>query len=416
MKFIGAIKNKLLRYLPLYQWYYVKRLRFKKEINVVFFAASLPMWRYQHVYEELCRHPRFKTWIVIAPASAFSNTQKAKDIEALEDFFTKKNIPFLIGWDGHNKYLDVKKELNPDILFYPQPYRDFYPENDSCERINYFHFYDRLLCYCPYAFWSTKGDWAYDLPLHRYAWKLFYSTELHKQEAKRYGRSGDRNVEVVGYPNADDFLSGNYKDIWKPQDVKRKRIIYAPHFTIFKGGYLEQSNFLWLGEFMLEVAKKYADKIQFVFKPHPRLYTELCKHDEWGEKKARIYYDAWEMMDNTQLQTGEFIDLFMTSDAMIHDSGSFSVEYHYSGKPVMYVADNIEEQILNKNELGEKAMRLHYIAKTKQDIIDFIENVVLNGEDPMKQEREQFRRDYLLPPNGKTVAQNMADALISELC
>ena len=59
---------------------------------MVFFAASLPMWRYQHVYEELCRHPRFKTWIVIAPASAFSNTQKAKDIEVLEDFFTKKNI------------------------------------------------------------------------------------------------------------------------------------------------------------------------------------------------------------------------------------------------------------------------------------------------------------------------------------
>ena len=416
MKFIGAIKNKLLRYLPLYQWYYVKRLRFKKEINVVFFAASLPMWRYQHVYEELCRHPRFKTWIVIAPASAFSNTQKAKDIEVLEDFFTKKNIPFLIGWDGHNKYLDVKKELNPDILFYPQPYRDFYPENDSCERINYFHFYDRLLCYCPYAFWSTKGDWAYDLPLHRYAWKLFYSTELHKQEAKRYGRSGNRNVEVVGYPNADDFLSGNYKDIWKPQDVKRKRIIYAPHFTIFKGGLLEQSNFLWLGEFMQEVAKLYADRIQFVFKPHPRLYTELCEHEEWGEEKTNAYYEAWKTMDNTQLQTGEFVDLFMTSDAMIHDSGSFSVEYHYSGKPVMYVADNIEEQILNKNELGEKAMRLHYIAKTKQDIIDFIENVVLNGEDPMKQGREQFKQDYLLPPNGKTVAQNMADVLIKAFC
>ena len=167
---------------------------------------------------------------------------------------------------------------------------------------------------------------------------------------------------------------------------------------------------------MQEVAKLYADRIQFVFKPHPRLYTELCEHEEWGEEKTNAYYEAWKTMDNTQLQTGEFVDLFMTSDAMIHDSGSFSVEYHYSGKPVMYVADNIEEQILNKNELGEKAMRLHYIAKTKQDIIDFIENVVLNGEDPMKQEREQFKQDYLLPPNGKTVAQNMADVLIKAFC
>ena len=167
---------------------------------------------------------------------------------------------------------------------------------------------------------------------------------------------------------------------------------------------------------MQDVAEKYADKIQFVFKPHPRLFSELCRHDDWGKEKAKAYYDKWDAMENGQLQTGEFIDLFMTSDAMIHDSGSFTVEYHYSGKPVMYVADNIEEQILNKNELGEKAMRLHYIAKTKQDIIDFIENVVLNGEDPMKQGREQFKQDYLLPPNGKTVAQNMADVLINAFC
>lgn len=412
---IAVLINYLFRLLPLYQWLYVRRLRFKKQINVVFFASSLPMWRYQHIYEVLCKHRRFKIWIVIAPASAFSDTQKAKDIEELKDFFTKKNIPYIIGWNGHDKYLDIRMEFDPDVLFYPQPYRNFYPENNH-ERINYFHFYDKLLCYCPYAFWDCRGAWSYDLPLHRYAWKLFYSTELHRQDAKQYSKSGDRNVEVVGYPNADDFLSDYHKDVWKSQNARKKRIIYAPHFTISAGGYLEQSNFLWLGEFMQEIAKLYVDRIQFVFKPHPRLYSELCKHDEWGEDKTMAYYEAWNTMDNTQLQTGEFVDLFMTSDAMIHDSGSFTVEYHYSGKPVMYVADNIEEQISNKNELGEKAMRLHYIGKTKQDIIDFIENVVLKGEDPMKQEREQFKQDYLLPPNDKTVAQNMADVLIKAFC
>lgn len=397
--------------LPIYQTVLRYRLRCKDRINVVLIASSLPMWRFQGLYELLSQNARFNVSVFIMPFKTYNVEQQKADVESLVSFFCSRDIPYVMLSDACEKGENELQKLNPDVLFYPQPYLRIYDD-----AYDYDKFKTRLLCYCPYAFWMSVDGWSYNLPLHNYAWKLFYSTELHRQEAKRYGRSGDRNVEIVGYPNADDFLSGNHKDVWKPQDLKKKRIIYAPHFTIFKGGLLEQSNFLWLGEFMQDVAEKYADKIQFVFKPHPRLFSELCRHEDWGKEKAKAYYDKWDAMENGQLQTGEFIDLFMTSDAMIHDSGSFTVEYHYSGKPVMYVADNIEEQILNKNELGEKAMRLHYIAKTKQDIIDFIENVVLNGEDPMKQDREQFKQDYLLPPNGKTVAQNMADVLINAFC
>ena len=121
-------------------------------------------------------------------------------------------------------------------------------------------------------------------------------------------------------------------------------------------------------------------------------------------------------MENSQLQTGEFVDLFMTSDAMIHDSGSFGVEYHYSGNPVMYIADNFEEQVVEMAEFGQLAMRQHYVGKNQEDIIDFIENVVLKGDDPMKEGREQFKKDYLLPPNGKTVVQNTMNVFLRAFC
>ena len=88
------IKNIAIKFLPLYQWCYVKRLRFKKRINVVFFASSLSMWRYQHLYEALSKHPRFNVSIVIAPYVPYSTEQKKRDIETLKDYFTKKN-PFL---------------------------------------------------------------------------------------------------------------------------------------------------------------------------------------------------------------------------------------------------------------------------------------------------------------------------------
>ena len=92
------------------------------------------------------------------------------------------------------------------------------------------------------------------------------------------------------------------------------------------------------------------------------------------------------------------------------------MEYHYSENPVMYIAQNFEEQVEDKNDFGKLAMNLHYVGKEKQDIIDFIDNVVLKGDDPLKLKRQRFKQDYLLPPNGKTVAENTMDVLIRELC
>lgn len=405
------IKDILLRLLPLYQWFYVKRLRHKKKINVVFFASSLPMWRYQHLYEALSKHPRFNVSIVIQPFIWWPESQKQENVQDLCRYFDDKSIPYLLGTNAEGIILDVKGELKPDLLFYPQPYWGYYPDE-----LSYNKFYHKLLCYYPYAFWRSKDYWSYDMPLHRAAWKLFYSTELHRKDARQFARYKDRNVEIVGYPTADDFLSGKYSDVWKPQQSPKKRLIWAPHFTIFSGGPITQSNFLWMAELMLDLAKHYSQKLQFAFKPHPRLFTELVKHPDWGEEKAKEYYNTWATMENTQLDTGEFVDLFMTSDAMIHDSGSFCVEYHYSGNPVMYIADNFEEQVAEMADFGKLAMQQHYVGRNKQDIIDFIENTVIGGIDPMKPCRAEFVQEYLVPPNGKSVVQNTMDILLKELC
>ena len=405
-------KDFIIKYLyPIYRRFLVKKLRHEDQINVVFFAMSLPMWRHQHLYEKLAKHQRFNPTIVILPSCLYEQDQQDRDVKSLIEYFDGKEIPYVLGIQADGSIYDVRKNLSPDIIFYPQPYRGYY-----IDELSYYRFYDKLLCYTPYAFWTSKEAWSYSQMLHKMSWKLFYSTELHRKDAFKYSFVKDKNVEIVGYPTADDFIQTNHRSLWKEQTSSKKRLIWAAHFTIFSGGPLYQSNFLWMADFMLDVVKKYSDKIQFVFKPHPRLYTELCKHPDWGEAKAQEYYKLWETMENTQIETGEFVDLFMTSDAMIHDCGSFSVEYHYSEKPVMYIAQNFEEQVEDKNDFGKIAMNLHYVGKEKQDIIDFIENVVLKGDDPLKPKRQQFKQDYLLPPNGKTVAENTMDVLIRELC
>lgn len=411
-KIKAIIKNYAIKYLcPIYRSILVKRLKHKDRINVVFFAMSLPMWRYQHLYEKLREHAKFNPTIVILPCCVYSEEQQTTDVRSLKSYFDIKGIPYVLGIQADGTILDVRTRLLPDILFFPQPYIGI-----CVDKLSYNKFYDRLLCYTPYAFWTSKDEWSYAQKLHKMSWKLFYPTELHRKDAIKYSPIKDSNVEIVGYPTADDFLSQNHQDIWKKQPNPKKRIIWAPHFTIFPGGHLNQSNFLWMANLMVQLARTYSDRIQFVFKPHPRLYTDLCKHPDWGETKARDYYGLWETMANTQIEMGEFVDLFMTSDAMIHDCGSFSVEYHYSENPVLYVAQNFEEQIAEKNDFGKLAMNLHYVGKCKEDIIDFIENVVVKGNDPMKTQRHKFKQEYLLPPNGKTVAENTMDVFLKAFC
>ena len=392
---------------PIYQYLYVRQLRQKKVINIVFIASSLSMWRYQRIYELLVTYPRFKVSIVIIPFVSYSEEQQNEDIAKLRSYFDALKISYYV---RDETIFDIRKELSPNILFYPQPYNQLFSS-----KYNFNNFSDCLLCYAPYGFWMSKGDWSYNLSLHNCAWKLFYSTDLHKKDAQLIAYNKGRNVEVVGYTNADYYLMNKHKDVWKKQLNDKKRIIWAPHFTIFEGELVEQSNFLWMSDFMLECSKIFSDRVQFVFKPHPRLFTELCKHKEWGKEKTQAYYNEWCSRENTQLQTGEFIDLFMTSDAMIHDSGSFCVEYHYSKNPVMYVANNFNEQISTKGELGQLAMLQHYVGKTHDDIISFIEDVVIGGNDPMKCGREEFYRKYLIPPHGKTVAENTVNILLKEL-
>ena len=45
--------------------------------------------------------------------------------------------------------------------------------------------------------------------------------------------------------------------------------------------------------------------------------------------------------------------------------------------------------------LGRQCMDQYYHAKTRQDIIDFIENVVIKGNDPKKEQREAFVKNEL---------------------
>ena len=109
-------------------------------------------------------------------------------------------------------------------------------------------------------------------------------------------------------------------------------------------------------------------------------------------------------MENTQLFNDGYEDLFLTSDAMIHDCGSFTTEYLFTKKPVMYLCKDAD-MTEKFNEFGVKAFECHYQGHSVADIDRFLKEVVISGNDPMKLQRETFFNDYLEPKGGVLPSQ-----------
>jgi hypothetical protein len=122
----------------------------------------------------------------------------------------------------------------------------------------------------------------------------------------------------------------------------------------------------------------------------------------------------WKNMPNTQLEEGYYTDLFKTSDAMIHDSCSFTAEYLYTLKPVMFTVKN-EDIIKEWDPFGMMAFNLHYHGYNENEIENFIQQIVIDGNDPMCSERKAFFDAYLYPKDGIMPSEKIFKVLENDI-
>lgn len=196
----------------------------------------------------------------------------------------------------------------------------------------------------------------------------------------------------------------------KCKNKTRKQILLCPHHTI-NSKELDLSNFLTYSDLFLELPKLYPE-IDFIFRPHPLLKYNLTKY--CGESKTNKYYDQIVAYSNAIYNNSEdYLETFANSDAMIHDCGSFTTEYLFTGKPCCYMlkdSDDINKIFL---PMGQKCLDNYYKAFNKDDILNFIDNVVIKGIDPMKNQRDQFLKELRL--NYPNVAQIIVEHIIREI-
>ncbi|MBR5657522.1 MAG: CDP-glycerol glycerophosphotransferase family protein [Prevotella sp.] len=388
----------------------IEKLKCKNTWNCVFFAIYESVWKYDALYRLMERNERFNPTVLVCPAVNRGRKHMLESLHHCYDSFKKRGYNVLLSYnDEKGTYVDVRKELNPDIIFYTNPYKGLIDD-----RYYIYQFRDLLTVYVTYGFGNTKDfSFNFNQPLHNLVWRNYVETNKHLDYARLGGNNNGRNTVVTGYLGIENLIDTQYKvknNYWKFHDNQRKKIIWAPHHTLEPVGPIHFSCFLDYCDFMVDLAKKYAEKIQIAFKPHPLLRPKL--EQLWGEEKTNSYYETWANMSNTSLVEGDYIDLFLTSDAMLHDCGSFLIEYLYVNKPVMRTSNGIPLEDLF-NDFTLEALKYYYHAFKTKDVERFICDVI-NGIDLLKEQRTAYVNEVLMPKGGLP-SENILNDIINSI-
>jgi CDP-glycerol glycerophosphotransferase (TagB/SpsB family) len=224
-------------------------------------------------------------------------------------------------------------------------------------------------------------------------WRRFENDKDIAEVAEKYEFSGSKNVMYVGNPRMDDLYDMGQKT--KPAG-SRKRIIFAPHHTIVDGeGVLVFSTFEYNFRYMIELAKKYEGKVEWVFRPHPNLMKKAVAKGIFKDEAAwNEYLDEWRSIEGSTVEEfGTYTEMFAASDAMILDCVSFMAEYLYTGKPSLLLTR--PEQRFSKIGKDVKAVLYQADGKDFTAIEAFVRDVVLGGDDTKKPVRDGFFAENL---------------------
>lgn len=380
-----------------------------RPLKVIFFVLDISMWKYESLMRLLLDDPRFDPVIIPYPILWHSKEELKRSEKGIIEYCQKKDFPYVIGYNIDTMEYIQAKELNADFVSYSQPYNNC-PDFWKVEQ-----FYRNALIFSyPYGLPIDNNKHFNNLLSQNVSWRLFYHNKSSFSVFERNPITHGKNFRWVGnvfYDKIKSHKSGS--SLWKSDAQEFKRIIWAPHHTIGENDDLPFSNFLELHDKFIEIARMYQNRVQFAFKPHPMLYHRLI--DLWGKEKTDSYYQIWSDMPNTCYVSGDYTDIFISSDAMIHDCAGFTFEYLFTNNPVMFVNmrnNNMQEYMPG---FSFQCYSQHYVAEKYGDIAEFIDKVVIEGNDVMAEKRSVFFNNELVPPGKHNVGENMMDEFLTVL-
>lgn len=400
----NVIKNDIHANRVLQNLITIKNDSKRRKINIVF-IINFQLSVMDELIRLLSEDPLFNTTAVIIPYDPHGlnlfdkglNEYQLKDYVETYEYFKEMKCSLIKGYDEESKSLIDIDDLRPDIIFYATPWEVQLPKQFRIENLSK----NILFCYIPYGIYAAQmQEDQFNRWIHNKAWKIFSETKIHKQLATKYSDIGSSNVVVTGYPKMDPLINGNHAKNpyqWKDPLHQKKRVIWAPHHSIGSAP-TAFSTFDKNYNFFYDYAKTHTE-IEWVFKPHPALRHASIfflpgQAGDFSVENLDKYYTSWNDLPNATVhESGDYLNLFATSDAMITDSISFLSEYLYVKKPGLFLT-RPEQKF---NEFGEIVKEAWYQVDGKDfnKIESFIDKIIIRGEDPLKGVRENIYNKYL---------------------
>jgi hypothetical protein len=381
-----------------------------RPVRVGFLVPDLTFWCYDHLLGLLRDDPRFEVGVVVAPQIPVAEGVRDRALvleryRRTQRFFEERGGPVTALYDEVRDEWRGLEGLEIDVLVYTiagaLPRR--YEPQATGEYL--------IPVYIPYGIMTAANRnrlfsfqcLQFNKDEHNFMWKVFLESKRHLEMKRCYCDLKDRNAVVTGHPRLDGYrpevraaraaLCG--RNAWPaPAPGSRKRIIWAPHFTIehlldastFGGGAIF-ATFHQNGRFFPELFRR-TPEVHWCFKPHPLLMRTVVEYGFMSRVEVEAYFQEMASLPNVFVfDEGEYIDLFLESDALITDSVSFLAEYALSGHPILFLRNRFHAF----NEFGQELTRHYYGVRgsDRRGIRRFVERVVLGGNDRLCEKRRQ---------------------------
>ena len=368
--------------------------------HILFLVQEETVWpSLESVYLAMAQDERFEPKLVYVPFQHQNMILKDDNLE----MYLQKGLPIV-------NYIDYDLSIdNPDIVFFAKPYNNI-PRRFCVSEVE--KIVDRLV-YIPYGMEITKSliFYGFQTYLHYRAWRHIVYGESAKKVGTDYGYRNGENIVVWGHPKADNYLPNRQYNIpreWNDKIKGKKVVLWCPHHTIKPGPECVST---WLDYYkkIFSLFEKKQD-IVLLWRPHPLLFGAIVNNGYMSQSELDEFISKKTTCENIILdRTPDYRPSFFISDAIITDGTTFSLEYLYTGKPLMVTSHDLDH-FYHYQEM-EKSI---YIGKSFEDITLFVENCSAE-KDPLKEKRMDFRRKMFFIPQNMTTGEYIRDQLLHDL-
>lgn len=309
-----------------------------------------------------------------------------------------KNINGILYYE-ENCFVNHKNVMtDSDIIFFPNIqdisfslYNPYY-----AVRLNI------LSIYIPHEIYPFKFDRNYyRMDNFNNFWKVFLDSNISFEEYRQYGQCHGINAVVAG-------LNSEYYSFKNESIInERKKIVVAPYFSSSVVNKMQHTFALEnFANTLFLLPQKYPN-IDFVYLISSSLENLLLNTDsEYAGKVSSFMKDAVKYSNVKIENEREYKKHISTSNGVILDCGALFIDTVMQNIPTLYI---VKDKVIEKkkfNEIGYYMYEAAYKAENEREINSFINDVVINNKDTMKEKRSNVLNTVSLE---YTLSSNIID-------